>query len=79
VSIVDGIIEPLKRVAVASVPEKATHARAFMEIVEERSYIDALRLLFRGKVDPSKSFFPKRHKGAAEVRKLFEKTRSKRP
>ncbi len=98
VKVVDGIIEPLKRRAVTSAPEKAAHARAFLEIVAERGHIDparlvlktrglaalarpgqALRLLFRGKVDPKKSFFPKRHKGAAEVRKLFERTRDKRP
>jgi len=97
IPLVDGIIEPLKRKAIASAPEKAAHTRAFLDIVEERGYIDpvqlvlktrglaaltrpgwALRLLLRRKVDPRKSVFPKRHKGVAQVRKLFEKMRGRR-
>lgn len=99
IPIVSGVIEPLKARAYRSSPERARHARAFMEIIEGRGRIDpsalvlrvqgiaaalrrprrTLKLLWRGKINPFRTFFGRPAKGTDDVRKLFARTRGWTP
>ena len=99
IPIVSAIIEPLKAIAYRSMPARAGHAGAFLDIIEGRGRIDpsalvlkvqgwsvllrspgrTLKLLLRGKINPLKTFFGGAAKGAAEVRRLIDRTRDWKP